>query len=98
MTESKKLDNVKKLDKKNGSNSTRFRGAGSSAALADSARLKKARLRVVCFHVPEELWKRFKVKLARDRLTVRQVTTAMVELYAQGGFNVEEESDQADKK
>jgi len=73
-------------------------GFGKNKVKAERVRLKKARLRVVCFHVPEELWKRFKVKLARDRLTVRAVTEAMVECYVEGGFNVGEEKDQADKK
>lgn len=67
-------------------------------AEVEAIRLKKAGLKVVSFHLRPEVWKKFKVKLARDRVTIRAVVTAMVELYVQGGFNVEEEEDQADKK
>jgi len=69
-----------------------------SKAEVERIRLKKAGLKVVSFHLRPELWKKFKVRLARDRATVRAVTTAMIELYVQGGFSVEEEKDQADKK
>jgi hypothetical protein len=98
MTESKKMDNVKKVDKKRIPNLPRDRGRALGRELAERARIKKAKLRVVCFHIPEEKWKRFKVNLARHRLTVRQVTEAMVDCYNEGGFNVEETSNQADKK
>lgn len=73
-------------------------GKKRTKAEVEAARLKKAGLKVVSFHLRPDLWKRFKVKLARDRLTIRTVVTAMVELYAQGGFCVEEENDQVDKK
>lgn len=66
--------------------------------LAEKKRLKKVGLKVVSFHLHPELWKKFKIQLARDRATVRAVTTAMVEFYVKGGFNVEEEKSQADQK
>jgi hypothetical protein len=61
-------------------------------------RLKKAGLRVMCIHIPHKIYRAFKIKVARDRVTIRAVVLAMIELYIQGGFNVEEEKNQADKK
>ena len=84
MPENKKMDSVQKVNK--------------NKVEAERARLKKAGLRQVGFHIAPDLWKRFKLKVIRDRLTITQVATAMIELFVQGGFNVEKTGDQADKK
>ena len=65
---------------------------------ANSRRLKRLGLRVWNVHIPEKLYRAFKRQAARDRLTLRQIGTAMIELYVQGGFKIEKETDQADKK
>ena len=88
----------KKVGENQAVNPARDRGRVLGRQLAERARLKKAGLRQVGFHIAPDLWKRFKLKVIRDRLTITQVSTAMIELFAQGGFNVEEEKDQADKK
>lgn len=64
----------------------------------NTKRLKRLKLKLMNVHVPEKLFQAYKKKLARDRLTGRQVLTAMLELYTQGGFTVEKEKDQVDKK
>jgi len=84
LPENKKMDSVQKVNK--------------NKVEAERARLKKAGLRQVGFHIAPDLWKRFKLKVIRDRLTITQVATAMIELFVRGGFNVEKTSDQADKK
>jgi len=84
LPENKKMDSVQKVNK--------------NKVEAERARLKKAGLRQVGFHIAPDLWKRFKLKVIRDRLTITQVATAMIELFVQGGFNVEKTGDQADKK
>lgn len=97
MTESKKMNSVRKPGMKTRA-LPRDRGRALGRQLAERARLKKAGLRQVGFHIDPDLWKRFKVKVVRDRLTITQVATAMIELFVQGGFNVEKTSDQADQK
>lgn len=61
-------------------------------------RLKLAGLIVMCIHIPRKTYRAFKIQVARDRVTIRAVILGMIELYIQGGFNVEEEKSQADKK
>lgn len=65
---------------------------------ANKKRIKRLGLRMMCFHVPDKLYKAFKVKVARDRVTVGQVAAAMIELYSRGGFTVEKEADKTEKK
>lgn len=65
---------------------------------ANARRLKRLGLRPMCFHVPDKLYKAFKIKVARDRVTVGQVASAMIDLYARGGFTIEKETDKTEKK
>ena len=65
---------------------------------ANTRRLKRLGLRLMNVHVPEKLFQAYRKKLLRDRLTGRQVLTAMLELYVQGGFTIEKETDKTDKK
>lgn len=65
---------------------------------ANLKRLKRLDLRVWNVHISERLYRAFKRQAARDRLTLRQIGTALIDFYVQGGFKIEKETDQADKK
>jgi len=47
-------------------------------------------LKMMNFHVPPELYRRFKLRVLRERVTVRAVANAFLTAYVKGEFELEE--------
>ncbi len=60
----------------------------------ETARIRRAGLRVLCIHIPEKTLKKLWIKLKRDDLGLKQVVLAMIETYLSGGFKIEKEKKQ----
>ena len=61
------------------------------------ARSIKKGLKMVGFHVPAELWKRFRIRTVKDRVTVRAVAAALITAYVEGEFEYEKEKNSPEK-
>jgi len=48
-------------------------------------------LKMMNFHVPPELYRRLKLRVLRERVTVRAVANAFLTAYVKGEFVLEEE-------
>ena len=55
-------------------------------------------LKMMNFHVPPELYRRFKLRVLRERVTVRAVANAFLTAYVKGEFVLEEEKEPGSQK
>ncbi len=62
-----------------------------------SAKDRNQGLKMMNFHVPPALYQKFKVKVVRDRATIRAVAEAMLTAYVEGEFDVEEKNAGSEK-
>lgn len=52
----------------------------------------------ICVMLPTELWKRLKIKVIRDRASIRAVIVALATAYIEGEFEYEKEEDCSKEK
>jgi len=63
-----------------------------------SSKSPKKRLTTICVMIPSELWKRLKLKVIRDRLTIRAIIVALITAYVEGEFEYEEKKSNPEKE
>lgn len=63
-----------------------------------SPKARNQGLKPMNFNVPPELYRRFKAKVARDGLKIREVAIAFLTAYIQGEFQLVEEKKADPKK
>ena len=51
----------------------------------------------ICVMLPSELWKRLKIKVIRDRTSIRAVVIALATAYIEGEFEYEKEASSEEK-